>query len=182
MKKILVIGGGITGICSALNAAKAGYEVTIVEKTDSLGGYSAKLRKQLPITYPYTDIISPIIQSKIEKVEANPNITVKTETVAARIAGQPGEFIVTFKKPDENIEFDVPYPLPDEELRSIKVPTLLILGDKEIIYESGAEGTIKRAEELIENIQTKLIPDTSHMVNGEQSEQVNLHILSFLQE
>jgi quinone-modifying oxidoreductase subunit QmoB len=50
----------------------------------------------------------------IKAVEAHPNITVKTETVVARLAGQPGEFTVTFKKPGEKIAFDVPYPLPDE--------------------------------------------------------------------
>ena len=41
-------------------------------------------------------------------------ITVKTETVVARIAGEPGNFTVTLKKPGEKIEFDVPFPLPDE--------------------------------------------------------------------
>ena len=50
----------------------------------------------------------------IGAVEANPKITVKTETVVARIAGEPGNFLVTLKKPGEKIEFDVPYPLPDE--------------------------------------------------------------------
>jgi quinone-modifying oxidoreductase, subunit QmoB len=30
------------------------------------------------------------------------------------LAGQPGEFTATFKKPGEKIEFDVPYPLPPE--------------------------------------------------------------------
>jgi NADPH-dependent 2,4-dienoyl-CoA reductase/sulfur reductase-like enzyme len=48
-KKILVIGGGITGISAAIDAAKAGYEVTIVEKA-ALGGKAAKWRKQLPRT------------------------------------------------------------------------------------------------------------------------------------
>ena len=48
-KRILVIGGGITGISAAMDAAKTGYDVTIVEKESSLGGYAAKVRKQLPI-------------------------------------------------------------------------------------------------------------------------------------
>ena len=113
-RKILVIGGGVAGISAALDAAKAGYEVTIVEKEASLGGYAAKLRKQLPMTNPYDDLIPPIIEEKIKEAEANPNITVKTETVVARIAGQPGEFVVTLKKPGEKIEFDVPFPLPEE--------------------------------------------------------------------
>ena len=113
-RKILVIGGGIAGISAALDAAKAGYEVTIVEKEASLGGYAAKLREQLPMTNPYDGLIPPIIEEKIREAEANSNITVKTETVVARIAGQPGEFVVTMKKPGEKIEFDVPFPLPEE--------------------------------------------------------------------
>ncbi|MDL1980783.1 MAG: FAD-dependent oxidoreductase [Deltaproteobacteria bacterium] len=113
-RKILVIGGGVAGISAALDAAKAGYEVTIVEKEASLGGYAAKLRKQLPVANPYDGLIPPIIEEKIKEAEANPNITVKTKTVVARIAGQPGEFVVTLKNPGETIEFDVPFPLPEE--------------------------------------------------------------------
>jgi len=113
-RKILVIGGGVAGISAALDAAKAGYEVTIVEKEASLGGYAAKLRKQLPMVNPYDGLIPPIIEEKIKEAEANSNITVKTKTVVARIAGQPGEFLVTLKNPGEKIEFDVPFPLPEE--------------------------------------------------------------------
>lgn len=113
-RKILVIGGGVAGISAALDAAKAGYEVTIVEKEASLGGYAAKLRKQLPVASPYEGLIPPIIEEKIREAEANPNITVKTKTMVARIAGQPGEFVVTLKNPGETIEFDVPFPLPEE--------------------------------------------------------------------
>ncbi len=113
-RKILVIGGGITGISAALDAAKVGYDVTIVEKEEKLGGYAAKIRKQLPINQPYTNLISPMIADKIREVESLSNITVKTNTIVARIAGQPGEFTVTLKKPGEALEFDVPFPLPPE--------------------------------------------------------------------
>lgn len=113
-RKILVIGGGITGICSAIDAAKAGYDVTIVEKDPHIGGYAAKVRKQLPVTDPYESMIPPVIQAKIDELEQYPGIHVKTETVVARIAGEPGDFTVTLKKPGQKIEFDVPYPLPEE--------------------------------------------------------------------
>jgi quinone-modifying oxidoreductase subunit QmoB len=112
--KILVIGGGVTGMSAALDAAATGYEVTIVEKEDQLGGAALNWRSQLPIQDPYESLIPPVIAAKIKAVEANPRITVKTNTKVARLAGQPGEFTVTFKKPGEKIEFDVPYPLPDE--------------------------------------------------------------------
>ena len=113
-RKILVIGGGVTGLSAALDASKAGYQVTVVEKEAQLGGYAAKMRKQLPMADPYEDLIPPVIQDKIKDVAADGNIEVRTETLVARIAGQPGEFTVTFKKPGEKIEFDVPFPLPDE--------------------------------------------------------------------
>ena len=113
-RKILVIGGGITGISAAIDAAKTGYEVTIVEKESVLGGNAKNWRKQLPGAYPYDGLIEPTLDSKIKELENYSSIAVKTETVVARIAGEPGDFIVTFKKPGEKMEFDVPYPLPDE--------------------------------------------------------------------
>jgi len=113
-KKIMVIGGGITGMSAALDAAKTGYAVTIIEKSTALGGQANNWRKQLPTEDPYEDLIPPVVAAMIKAVEAEANITVKTETVVARIAGEPGEFVVTLKKPGEKTEFDVPYPLPDE--------------------------------------------------------------------
>jgi quinone-modifying oxidoreductase, subunit QmoB len=113
-KKILVLGGGVTGISAAIDAAKVGYEVTIVEKTDKLGGYAAALRKQMPVVEPFESLRTPIVSELLAEVENNSNITVKTSTEVARIAGQPGEFTVTFKTPGEKIPFDVPFPLPEE--------------------------------------------------------------------
>ncbi|MCG8683301.1 MAG: FAD-dependent oxidoreductase, partial [Desulfobacterales bacterium] len=115
-KKILVMGGGVTGMSAAVDAAKAGYEVTIVEKTDSLGGYAAKLRSQMPVEAPFETLQAPVVDALIAEVEANTNIDVRTNCEVARIAGQPGEFTVTIKTPGEKIPFDVPFPLPEEEL------------------------------------------------------------------
>ena len=71
-----------------------------------------------------------------------------------------------------------PYVLPEEELKKISTPTLLLIGEQEIIYD--AEQAIKQAEELLENIQTALIPNANHMLNLEQTELINSHILNFL--
>jgi quinone-modifying oxidoreductase subunit QmoB len=115
-KKILILGGGVTGMSAALDAAKAGYEVTIVEKTDALGGYAAQLRSQMPVAEPFEELQTPVVSELIAEVESFSNIDVKTATEVARIAGQPGEFTVTFKKPGEKTPFDVPFPLPEEML------------------------------------------------------------------
>ena len=65
--------------------------------------------QQLPTEDPYEELIPPVVDTMIRDVEAEENITVRTETVVARIAGEPGEFVVTLKKPGEKIEFDVPF-------------------------------------------------------------------------
>jgi len=67
-KKILVLGGGVTGMTAALDAAKAGYEVTIVEKTAALGGNSAKWRKQLPLNPPYDTLRPSVVAEKIKEI------------------------------------------------------------------------------------------------------------------
>jgi quinone-modifying oxidoreductase subunit QmoB len=113
-RRILVIGGGMTGMTAAIEAAKAGCEVTIVEKEAALGGKARSWRKQLPVEDPYDHLMVPSVKAKIKEVEDYPNISLRMETEVARIAGQPGDFTVTLKKPGERIEFDVPYPLPEE--------------------------------------------------------------------
>ncbi len=47
-KTALVIGGGIAGMQAALDIARAGYKVFLVEKTPSIGGKMAQLEKTFP--------------------------------------------------------------------------------------------------------------------------------------
>ena len=47
-KHALVVGGGISGIQAALDISKAGYKVTLVEKSPSIGGRMAQLEKTFP--------------------------------------------------------------------------------------------------------------------------------------
>lgn len=143
-RNILVIGGGVTGLTAAVEAADAGYNVTVVEKTEALGGYSAKMRKQIPMGDYSQGLVDPIIGKLIEKAEASSNITIKTNTLVARIAGQPGEFVVTFKKPGEKTEFDVPMAVP-EERRYDEKGNPLDVDQIRVIYE---EINVGRADVL----------------------------------
>ncbi len=45
---VLVMGGGITGMQSALDLANSGYFVYLVEKTSAIGGAMAQLDKTFP--------------------------------------------------------------------------------------------------------------------------------------
>jgi len=47
-KEILIIGGGIAGIQSALDLADMGIKVHLVEKLPSIGGKMAQLDKTFP--------------------------------------------------------------------------------------------------------------------------------------
>jgi quinone-modifying oxidoreductase subunit QmoB len=111
-KKIMVLGGGVTGLTAAVEAAKAGYEVTVVEKAAEVGGFAAKLRKQTPTLAPFEALQDPMVGDVIKEAEANSKITIKIGIEVARIAGSPGQFDVTLKPAGTKSEWDV---MPKEE-------------------------------------------------------------------
>lgn len=94
---IVVIGGGISGLTAALEAAEAGYQVVLVEKQAELGGWSAKLYKEVPRQYPYDKLDELQIFDKIKAVEAHPNIKVYKSSLIEKTDGQPGLFDVTIR-------------------------------------------------------------------------------------
>ena len=74
----------------------------------------------------------------------------------------------------------LPPTFKDEQLRQLRVPTLLLMGDKEVIYNYKA--AFARAKKLIPNIETAIIPGAGHALNFDQPEMVNQHILAFIQK
>jgi len=51
-RKILVVGGGISGMTAAIEAAEAGAEVVLIEKNPYLGGRVASLNQYFPKLCP----------------------------------------------------------------------------------------------------------------------------------
>lgn len=91
-RAILVAGGGVSGMTAALEASKAGYKSTIVEKSGSLGGATGQLYKKIPTKAPYADPEDTGVDDMIAAVEADPNITVFLNATLTRTAGAPGRF------------------------------------------------------------------------------------------
>ena len=91
-KNILVVGGGVSGMTAAIEASKAGYPCTIVEKTAALGGATAQLYKKIPTKAPYTDPVDNGVAELVAAVEADSNITVCLNSTLTKTAGAPGRF------------------------------------------------------------------------------------------
>ena len=94
-KRLLVVGGGISGLTAAIEASKAGYPVTLIEKTGALGGWAAKWFKRVPQRAPYVDAEDTGVDALIAQIQADTNIRVLVNTSAARTDGAPGNFSVT---------------------------------------------------------------------------------------
>ncbi|KAA3629357.1 MAG: FAD-dependent oxidoreductase [Proteobacteria bacterium] len=91
-KRILVVGGGATGLTAAIEAANAGYEVAIVEKTGSLGGKAARLWRDIPQRAPYDGPADSGIAELIAAVAAHAKIAIFLNSTLTRTNGAPGCF------------------------------------------------------------------------------------------
>ena len=98
---ILVIGGGITGMKTALEAANSGTEVILVEQAEELGGYAYKMHAQFPKRQPFIELLPTGIPEMIEKVKNHDKITIFTSATIEKISGQPGIFEINIKRNDK---------------------------------------------------------------------------------
>lgn len=96
-KTILVLGGGPAGLTAALGGASLGYDVVLVEKENQLGGFAAKMYKQVPYTYPYTQALAPTVDQKINAAMAHEKIRVLTGATLERLEGAPGMYTAVIK-------------------------------------------------------------------------------------
>ncbi len=92
--EILVLGGGITGITAAIEGAKAGYKVILVEKEELAGGWLRHLHKQIPSSPPWSKPQNPILGPALVTLSKQKNISLYTGTEILKISGQPGAFRV----------------------------------------------------------------------------------------
>ena len=88
---ILVVGGGISGLTTALEAAEVGYEVFIVEKNPYLGGRVAQLNQYFPKLCPPTCGL----EINYRRIKDNPNIKVFTLAEVTSVSGAPGSYNVS---------------------------------------------------------------------------------------
>jgi quinone-modifying oxidoreductase, subunit QmoA len=94
MKKrpaILVIGGGMSGITAAVEAAETGSQVYLVEKSPYLGGRVAQMTRYFPKMCP------PFcgLEINFRRIKQNPNIKVFTQAEVTAVRAEGGQYEAT---------------------------------------------------------------------------------------
>lgn len=87
----LIIGGGISGITTAVELAEAGQEVVLIEKEPYLGGNVAGFNNYFPKLCP------PAcgLEINYRRIRSNPRIRYYTGAEVAQIMGSDGNFRIT---------------------------------------------------------------------------------------
>jgi quinone-modifying oxidoreductase subunit QmoA len=91
LRSILVVGGGISGLTAAIEAAEVGYDVVLVEKSPYLGGRVARANQYFP------KLCSPNcgLEINFRRIKANPRIKVFTLAEVENISGREGDYKVS---------------------------------------------------------------------------------------
>ena len=90
---ILVVGGGISGLTAALEAAEVGTDVFLVEKNPYLGGRVAQLNQYFPKLCPP----SCGLEINFKRIKNNRKIRVYTMTEVKNVSGSAGSYQVTLE-------------------------------------------------------------------------------------
>lgn len=90
---ILVVGGGISGMSAALEAAECGKQVILIEKSPSVGGRVNQLYKYFPkLCFPTCGF-----EINQRRMKSNQNIRLMAMTEVAEVSGEEGNYSVTLK-------------------------------------------------------------------------------------
>jgi NADH:ubiquinone oxidoreductase subunit E/NAD-dependent dihydropyrimidine dehydrogenase PreA subunit len=101
-QRAMVIGAGIAGIQAALNVSAAGYEVVLVERQPSIGGYMAMLDE----TFPTLDCSQCILTPRMVEITQSENITLHTYSEIEQVDGYVGNFEVKIRNKARSVDLE----------------------------------------------------------------------------
>lgn len=91
---VMVVGGGISGMQSALDLAESGFKVYLLDEKPAIGGTMARLDK----TFPTNDCAMCIMSPKLVDTGRHKNIEIITGAKVKEVSGEPGNFKVKVKQ------------------------------------------------------------------------------------
>jgi heterodisulfide reductase subunit A len=102
-RRALVIGGGISGISCALNLARLGTFVYLIEKEDKLGGNLKNLNVLFPSDIQASKVLNPLLKM----IKEEPNIKVFKNTTLKEVSGYIGNYeaVLSVKERERKIQF-----------------------------------------------------------------------------
>ncbi len=90
---ILVVGGGISGMTAAIEAAECGKDVVLVEKNPSLGGRVSQLYKYFPkLCHPTCGM-----EINLKRLKAQKRVRVLTLAEVTGVSGNAGDYSVSIR-------------------------------------------------------------------------------------
>jgi quinone-modifying oxidoreductase subunit QmoA len=90
---IVVVGGGVSGMTAALEAAECGKQVVLLEKSATLGGRTALLYRYFPkLCHPVCGL-----EINLRRIKANRNVRVYTLAEVTKIDGGRGDYRVSVR-------------------------------------------------------------------------------------
>ncbi|MBI5165284.1 MAG: CoB--CoM heterodisulfide reductase iron-sulfur subunit A family protein [Magnetospirillum sp.] len=99
-RTIMVVGGGISGITAAVEAAEAGFDVVLIEKTPTLGGRVAQMNRYFPkLCHPTCGL-----EINYQRIKKSKRISVYTMSTVAKVAGKTGGYTVTVKTKPRHVK------------------------------------------------------------------------------
>jgi len=99
-QRVMVVGAGIAGIQAALDVASAGYEVALVERQASIGGYMSMLDE----TFPTLDCSQCILTPRMVDVMQSDKITLHSFSEVEQVDGYIGNFKVKLRKKPRSVD------------------------------------------------------------------------------
>jgi quinone-modifying oxidoreductase subunit QmoA len=93
MGAVLVVGGGISGMTAALEAAEVGKDVFLIEKNPYLGGRVAQLNQYFPKLCPP----SCGMEINFKRIKSNRKVRMYTTTTVKGVTGGAGNYEVTLE-------------------------------------------------------------------------------------
>lgn len=100
---VLVVGGGVAGISSALQLAQRQRRVVLIDRDFAIGGRAAMLDK----VYPTMECASCFMESALDQVLHDPNVQVMTGAEVVEVLGFYGNFTVRVRQRARRVDPDL---------------------------------------------------------------------------